>query len=110
MPVSLTTKANDGSTYVVTAAFTDEDGVAVSPDSLVWTLKNRDGDIINSREDVTVDTPSSSENIVLSGDDILYSDGAERILILEATYTSSSGEGLPLKDSVQFEIQDLIGV
>jgi len=110
LPVKLTTKAVDKSTYVVNCAFKDENGDAVVPNELKWTLTDDAGTVINSREDVVVAVPSSSEDIVLSGDDLKYSDGRHRILTIEATYDSDAGSDLPLKESAKFMVDDLIVV
>jgi hypothetical protein len=110
MPSVLSTNAVDKSTYIVTAAFTDEDDAAVAPTTLTWTLTDDLGTVINDREDVEVESPSSSEDIVLSGDDLAVADGSVRILTVEGTYNSDAGSGLPLKDQVRFTIEDLTAV
>ena len=110
MPVNLTDMAIDESTFVVTCAFTDEDGTAVVPVSITWTLTNNSGTIINARTNVAVAVPASTINIVLSGDDLKYSDGPIRILTVQAVYDSTLGAALPLKDSVRFAVEDLIVV
>lgn len=108
MPEYLKTHARDKGLYIVIAAFTDEDGTAVAPDTLKWSLRNGDGDVINSRTDVAVVAPAASEAIVLSGDDLKFSEGKVRKLILEGTYTSGTyGAGLPINESVEFHIDDL---
>ena len=99
--------AIEGSTYVVTAAFTDEDGDAVTPNTVTWTLTTTNGTVINSREDVSI-TPDTSVDIVLSGDDLAVgSNGRYRILTVEAVYDSSYGTDLPLKARCAFEIENL---
>ncbi len=47
----------------------DDDAVAVVPIGCKYTLTNRDGDIINSVEDVAV-TPAETMRITLAGDDL----------------------------------------
>ena len=70
MPVAyLTLAAVEESSYIVNAAFEDEDGNAKSPDSVTWTLTDKYGTIINSREDVS-ETPGTSIDMVLYGDDL----------------------------------------
>ena len=110
MADDLTDVAIDKSTFVVTCAFTDEDGDAVVPTSIKWTLTDNVGTVINSRSNINVAAPASSINIVLSGRDLKYSDGPIRILTVQAVYTSSLGAGLPLNDSVQFHIENLVAV
>ena len=108
MATTLTTQAVDRSTYVVTAAFTDAAGAAVIPDSITWSLSDGDGNIVNSRTDVSIAVPAASNDIVLSGADLDYDDGPERILIVEAVYDSTEGLNLPLKGECHFRIDDLI--
>ncbi len=109
MPTTISTKARDKSTFVVTAAFKDAAGAAVSPSAVTWTLMDADGDVVNSRTAVSV-APGTSVDIVLSGEDLDYADGAVRVLLIEATYTSTEGADLPLKETVTFTIEDLLGV
>ena len=89
----------EGSTGVITVAFTDEDGAAVTPNTLVYTLV-RDGKIVYSREAFTL-TPSSTVNIVLYGNDLLA--GTTKIII-EGAYDSSLGSNLPIKKWDCFEV------
>lgn len=114
MPSRLTTQAVEKSTFPVTADFTDEDGASVIPNTLFWTLTDRYGNVINSREDVEIETPAASVTVVLSGDDLalLTSDpfDYERYMSFEGTYDSDLGSNLPLNDGVQFEIYPLPGV
>jgi len=108
---TLTTVAQEEGTYIITAAFTDEGDSAVTPNVITWTLTDRDGDVINSREDVSVDTPASSIDIVLSGDDLaIGTNGISRVLLVEATYDSDAGSDLPLKGQVRFNIDDYVAV
>lgn len=109
MPTELSAHAIDQSTYIITVAFTDEEGAAVTPNAITWTLTGGGGGIINGREDETI-TPAPSLSIVLFGDDLDYSDGSERILMIEATYDSDLGSDLPLRDQVRFSIDNLIAV
>jgi hypothetical protein len=116
MPTRLTVKAVERSTFVVTAAFTDETGAAVVPNSgLTWSLYKRVGappvdTIVNSRNQVAI-ASASSVSIVLSGADLALTAGQTRAryVLIEGTYTSTLGT-LPIKDEVVFEIVDLVGV
>lgn len=112
MPTTITaTRAIEKSTFVVTAAFTDESGDAVTPNALTWTLTKSDGTIINSREDVSA-TPDTSINIVLSGDDlqVFAGDNYQRVLTLKGDYDSDLGSSLPLNDELYFSVEDLVNV
>ena len=109
MPARLSVSANDRSTLVVTASFADENGDSVVPDTVTWSLLTPDGNVVNNRDAVVV-TPAATIEIVLFGDDLAYSAGAQRVLLVEATYTSDAGSGLPLRDEVWFTIRNLVGV
>uniref|UniRef100_A0A6M3KYW2 Uncharacterized protein n=1 Tax=viral metagenome TaxID=1070528 RepID=A0A6M3KYW2_9ZZZZ len=106
---SLTTKADEGSTYVVRATYYDEDSNAVTPDSVVWTLTDGDGAIVNSREDVSIAVPSTYNDIVLGAADLKCSSGKDetRVLMLEYVYDSSAGNNLPGTAQVSFIVQKL---
>ena len=108
----LTTNAIEKSTFVITASFTDEDGNAVTPNELTWTLSDSDGTVINSRQDVSL-TPATSVDILLQGDDLVVSgnrDDRRRIVLIEGTYNSAAGSDLPIRDEVKFQIVDLINI
>ena len=112
MPVLLREKAREKGTYIVAATFRDESGDLICPLAATWTLTNDAGTVINSREDVTISTSIEVE-IVMSGDDLALSgvnDNGERIVTVEATYDSTYGKSLPLKESFIFYIDDLRAV
>lgn len=100
-------RANEEGTIVITATVTDASGTAVNPTTMLWTLTDLDGVVINEKEDEVITTPTSSEDIVLSGDDLPTS-GLDRRLILltKGTYTSTEGSGLPFNDEVEFWVVD----
>lgn len=106
----LTTIAKEKSTYIITIGFQDEDGNAENPTSATWTLTDIDGTIINSREDVSISSPTSSEDVVLSGNDLAMQSGETgsvvRVFTVEAVYNSDLGSSLPLKASCKFIIND----
>lgn len=105
--------AIEGSTYVVTATFTDAIGEAVTPKTLAWTLSTTGGTVVNERSQISVVATSNVVNIVLSGDDLKLrttGDNKKRVLTFEGTYDSELGDDLPLKDQIIFSIYDLIKV
>jgi hypothetical protein len=112
MATQLTETATEGSTFAVQVAFTNEDGDAVTPSAITWTLTDLAGTVVNSRSDVSVGSPASTINIVLSGNDLLLTGyvGEVRVLTVEATYTSALGSGLPLKEAARFMIEPLVAV
>ena len=110
MTIKLRDNAIEKSTYIITVSFTDSDGGAVSPKLASWTLKDEDGNIINNRNSVDIPTPSSEEDIVLTGDDLVLSDITKpyRYLLIEALYDSITyGNDLSLRDEARFKISDL---
>jgi hypothetical protein len=114
MSVELTTHAMEKSTYVITVAFTDEDGAAVIPTAATWTLTDASGTVINSRTGVAMSPLASTYNIVLSGLDLAMQTGetlvGQRLLTVQATYNSTLGTGLPLKAEVKFIVDGLVVV
>lgn len=113
---SLTTIAKEKSTFIVTVTFTDEDGAAVAPKTLTWSLTDASNNIINSREDVAVSSPAASNKIVLSGDDLQIQSIEDsesyvrRRFVVEATYDSDAGNDLPVKDAASFVMENLFKV
>ena len=110
MATKLTVGAIEESTYIVTATFTDEDGTALIPESITWSLTDIDGTVINSRSDVAIAVPAASINIVLTGDDLAVSGSNSRIVTVEAIYNSSYGTGLYLKKAATFTLENLIAI
>jgi hypothetical protein len=108
MPVELTTNGTEEGTYVVTAAFTDEDGGSVVPNNINWWLYDSSNSIVNGRSNVAVAVPAASINIVLQGDDLaIIGKDNRRVLRVEYDYDSTYGSGLPGKKEVEFDITDL---
>lgn len=109
MPTTLTTIATDGSTYVVTAEFRDAAGSATVPTTIEWTLTDDVGNTINSRASILASLTATLP-IVLSGNDLKYSDGKRRIVYIYALYDSTEGTNLPLRDEVHFPIVNLLNL
>lgn len=104
--------AQEEGTFAVDVSFTDEDGDALTPDSVTWTLSALDGTIINSRQDVAI-SPDSTVTIILTGDDLAIqssTDNRRRRLTIEGTYTSSLGSGIPLTAECEFMVANFVGI
>lgn len=104
--------AKEKSTYIVTVTFTAEDGTtSMVPDTMTWSLRDNYGNIVNSRSSVSASV-ATAVTIVLSGNDLVFEQNSlsQRILVVEATYTSTNGVGLPLKDQTSFAVEDIVGV
>jgi hypothetical protein len=105
--------ANEKSTYAINVAFTDEDGDAMTPNSISWDLTDTSGTVINSREGEVI-APDTAVDIVLSGDDLEIIDTAknaeERELTVYGTFDSDLGSDLPYKDAIKFDVINLVAV
>lgn len=113
MPTVFTASSDEAveeSTYIVTASFEDEDGNAVVPKTMSWSLTDKDSTIINSQEDIAIISLAASVDIVLKGDDLQITAGKSkerRFLVLEGTYDSDAGADLPLKDQLEFRVVNI---
>lgn len=104
---TLTSAAVELSSFTVSVAFADENGDAVTPDTVTWSLVNLGGRVINSRQDVEVASPAASIDIALNGDDLRVSGESaseQRLLIVRATYTASGGVSKNLNSAVLFSV------
>jgi len=111
MPSTLTTRAKERATFVVTLTFEDSDGNVVSPQTLAWTLTDHNGNVRNSRSNVSL-TPASSVTVTMTGADLAL-DAAEYIagkrwLTITGTWNSSTyGYGLSIRDHVAFYVDNV---
>jgi len=111
--IVLSTVANEQSVYWITVNLWDDDGTAMDNNDLVltWTLTDLSGNLINSREDVSVSSPTDEETIELSGADLAVdgNDIVQRIMTLEGTYDSkANGDDKPFKFQIKFPIQPVV--
>jgi len=108
----ITTKVAEKSTVTFTAAFTDENDAAATPDSIVWSLSDEDGTIINSREDVAATSGTSTVDITLSGDDLALPNRnkLKRKLTIEAIVDLDVGDNKPVNGELTFYIEDLTNI
>jgi len=101
----------EGTTIFPTVDFDDEDGNPVIPTSIIWTLSDSIGNIMNSRENIVVAVPAASIEIKLTGDDLLITSiDKKRLLLVKAIYTSSRGSDLTLNRELEFEIIPIVKV
>lgn len=110
MPITLSDKVPDGSACVATATFTDEAGDAVIPDSITWSLYDQDGTIVNSKEDVAVVTPAASVDVLIEGENNLYSGGHKRTIVFKAVVDLAAGNNQDSNESATYQILDIPGV
>jgi len=107
--------AYEQDTYGVKITFADAADVAFTPNDLTFTLSDRDGNTINSLEDVPITPLSTSIYVVLSGDDLALADPDAkyewRVLTIKGTYTDSIlGEDLPIAREFHFKLMGQVAV
>ena len=107
---TLTTAAIEESTYVVTCAFANEDGDAVTPNSANWSLYDTKGNAINSRSGVSISPLSTSVDVVLQGDDLPYTHDGTLIFVVAGLYNSSLGNDLAFREPANITLQNVPGV
>jgi hypothetical protein len=110
MQNSLRAVAQQESTLAVQFSFRKNGpgGALVAPETLSWSLYDKNRNVINSRSNVSVSTPTSQQVIVLSGDDLqrTTSEAREwRSLVVTGTYDSTLGSGLPFSASYVFWVE-----
>lgn len=112
MPTRLTALANERGTYIVKVDFEDEDGTGVVPDSIKWRLTDAKGAVINSRDTVSIITPATSVNILLSSDDLAVANrrNTHRKLLIHAVADLAAGNNKDIYDEAEFEIANFIGL
>lgn len=116
MALKVYLKGQEGSTlhFVVDFYLTKEDGSRIPTipnDDLLWTLYDKDGQVVNNRVNQPVGAQTSIV-ITLSGDDLNlpYDYPAKRILTIRGSYNSLFGMNLPLLEEISFQIENLVGV
>ena len=116
MSTKLYEKAQEGSTFAIRVDFTvktdpdDTVGTPFTPNSgLVWSLKDKDGNVINDRTAVEI-ASAESITIVLKGNDLaLAGGGARRFVTVMGQFNGVLGDNLPLIGEVSFQIENLVG-
>jgi len=103
---------NERSTLAILVEFFDETGAAVTPTSASFSLVNEDGDIINSRNAVSVTPAAGSAVIVLTGADLALTAGenGKRKVLVQALYNSTNGTGLAIRKEYSFTVGNLVAV
>ena len=106
--MSILIEADEGSTLTLVVKITTALGVATTPIAGVWTLSNRDGDIINSRENVVISPLSEEMTINLAGDDLQIEDQTSKREYRLFTVVSDRGDvNLPQTIQTPFWVKNL---
>jgi len=102
----LTDTANEEGSFVVIATLSG------TPLTVNWKMTDGRGNVVNSRTAET-ETPATTINIVLSGDDLALPDSNDttRVVTVWGTYNSVTyGNGLYYTDEVSFDIQNHLNI
>lgn len=106
MPIMVKDRPVEGGSCVIEATFKDMNKQIVEStqlDSIQWTLKDSDGNVINNRENVS-HSKENPANFILTGNDL----PAKRLTFtVRVIYDSTYGNNLNLNDSVTFYVQNL---
>ena len=111
--ITIDERVVERSSAIFDVVFADEDDVAATPKTMTWTLTDAAGTVVNARQQVVVAAPAASVSIVLFGADLQIlsteagREAVNRRLIIEATYDSTLGSDLPVKQSAGFVIENL---
>lgn len=101
---------DEGGSVAFPVDFTDLDfGTSATPNTVKWTLRAANGTtVVNSRTEVD-ETPDTTVNIVLSGDDMaIGSNGLVRYVRVWGTFDSVTyGSDLPYQKEFSFKLRNL---
>ncbi|MBE9594046.1 MAG: hypothetical protein IMF19_11280 [Proteobacteria bacterium] len=109
MPATLKLHADEGGTYTVCIACTNDAGGADIPQTLNWTLTDSVGGVINSRKEVDIPGPAAEEEVKLIGDDLAMQAGevaSEVSRIFTTKGTDSTGD--PIRGRSRFILDNYI--
>jgi hypothetical protein len=98
----LETRASEESTYVITIT-TD-----FTPTTMLWKLTDEDGTVINSRTDVSIAAPGTTNTVTLTGDDLAISNVRKirRYFTVWGTYNVAD----KFSAECSFDVQELKGI
>ncbi len=102
---------SEGGSATISGSFYDTDGIKVVPKTALWDLRDRYGNIINSRENVSI-TLAEDYSITLScADLVLTVENQEDIYItIHGTYDSTAGTDLCMTKQGKIIIDEVIGI
>ena len=108
---TLSLHADEGGTYTVCITCATDAGAADTPQTLNWTLTDSAGTVIRSRSEVAIATPSSTENVKMTGDDLAIQAGetaTEVVRIFTVKGTDSAGD--PIRGRCQFTLDNYVAL
>jgi hypothetical protein len=106
-------QATERGTYIIPVTFYDESGQLMVPTTITWSLRDKNGNIVNGRSAQSIITSVSSVIIVLKGDDLVAgqvekNSECTRTITIEGTYDSVYGQDFPFVEEASFTIRPLI--
>lgn len=99
----LETKANEESSYTITVS------CDFTPTAMKWALRDEDDNIINSRTSVAVSSPSTSNDITLTSDDLEVTND-KKVMRYLTVYGTYNGGANSFSDECSFRVQSLKGI
>ncbi len=110
MSVRSTVILNENGDGLISGEFKDRTGALVTPNTVKYSLNDKDGNIINSIDNISLTSFTTSYEIELSGADLALSATetaplVERYLLIVATYGTKQDT-----NELKFHIQNLVGV
>jgi hypothetical protein len=106
-------KVPEGGSCVVKCSFDDEDGVAVTPKSIDWTLSDKNGEVINLLDAVPFTSPATSIDVLLEGADLQvltderHLPEVARKFLIHYVYDSSIGSDVDQNEQLTFWVENL---
>lgn len=115
MPQKLSEKAVEKSSFTIRFEFNERTPSGLVPfvpnSGLIWSLVDEDGQTINNRQDVSIDPPAQTVDVVLIGNDLALAGGhpVTRYVTISGTYNGTAGNNLPVIDEASFQIVNVKG-
>ena len=101
----------EGNSCVFEVSFKDENDAGVTPTSIVWSLFNEQGEVLEGFDSVEVTPVGDTVNILLDETattlNTKYSNG-RRVLKVKATYTSEQFGTMSIQNSIAFTILNIV--
>lgn len=116
MPTHINSPVAEGNTAVFHLLCWDQNSLAVAPNSLYWTLHDGAGLVINSRENIGINSLQSSMDLAIdSSDTTMQADKAwstkeRRYITFTGNYNSDIGNNRIITGQLSFDIYRFVKV
>ncbi len=102
---------SEGGSATISGSFYDTTGTKVTPKTALWDLRDRSGNIINSRENVSITLAEAYSITLTCADLVLTVANQEDIYItIHGTYDSTAGSDLCMTKQGKIIIDNVIGI